>query len=163
MLHDPDVWIVWWTLEIFDENGIIWERTYSNDNNILHKTIFRYSPVAQPWAMIRKSIVDKIGVFDIYYPPAEDLDLSFRIWIHYKFANLQLKVIRYRESTHNSTYSKLSRMEIATISIRLKYNWCGPYKMSFVDHLYNILQYVSIFVIPAKYKIKLFNFLRKYL
>ena len=31
MLHDPDVWIVWWTLEIFDENGIIWERIYSNN------------------------------------------------------------------------------------------------------------------------------------
>ena len=163
MILDKDIWIIWWTLEVFDENGIIWDRKYSNDNDQLHKSIFRYSPVAQPWSMVRKSVLEKIGIFDIYYPPAEDLDLSFRIWIHYKFANLDQKVIRYRENKNNSTFSKLTRMEIATVSIRLRYNWCGTYKMNFADHMYNIIQYISIFVIPAKFKIWLFNILRKYM
>lgn len=147
-------------LEFFNDQGKGSVRKYKEKDGDLRKNIFRFSPVAQPGAIIRKSVLDEMGDYDLNYPPAEDLDMSFRIGRKYKFANLQEIVIKYRENNNSATYTKLKVIELETISIRLKYANDKFYKMTTGDHFYSIVQYISVFLIPTKFKISLFNILR---
>ena len=147
-------------LQFFNKNGNQSIRKYVPDDKNLRKNILRYSPVSQPAVMIRKKCLDECGAYDLRYPSAEDLDMSFRIGIKYKFANLQETVIRYRENNNSATFQKLKEMELKTLAIRKKAVEEYGYKMSLVDKIYWILQYISVFIIPLKMKIWLFNKLR---
>ena len=157
---NPKVGIVGGSLQFFNGKGDLNIRKYSSSDTELRRNIFRYSPVAQPGAMIRKTALDEAGDYDLNYPPAEDLDMSFRIGKNYIFSNLQTVVLKYRESENGATFTKLKTMELNTISIRLRYSSSKFYHMTFSDHVYNIAQYVSIFLIPPQLKISLFNLLR---
>lgn len=160
MDQNPEVGICGGFLQFFNSKSNLHIRKYKKLDQDIRKNIFKFSPIAQPGAIVRKSVLDEMGDYDLNYPPAEDLDMSFRIGRKYKFANLQETVIKYRENDNSATFTKLKTIGLKTISIRLKYADTSFYKMSGFDHSYNILQYVSIFLIPNKFKIFLFNFLR---
>ena len=161
MEENGEVGICGGWLHFFDDKGKINSiRRYKATDAEVRSTIFRYSPVAQPCAMIRRSILEEIGFYDLHYPPAEDLDMSFRIGKKHKFANLQEVLVKYRENPSGATFTRLSTMEYCTFSIRLRYSDGVHYKMSLFDHIYNITQYISTLVIPPKLKIFLFNFVR---
>jgi glycosyltransferase involved in cell wall biosynthesis len=155
-----DVGIVGGGLQLFNESGDLSKRLFSITDAELRKSIFRYSPVAQPSAMIRKGVFDKVGNYDLKMPPAEDLDMSFRIGMYYKFANVPDVVVKYREHDKSATFTKLKVIETNTIAMRLIYANTKAYKMSFLDEVYNLCQYISIFLIPTKLKIWLFNLIR---
>jgi hypothetical protein len=110
--------------------------------------------------MIRKECFEEVGLYDLNCPVAQDLDMSFRIGRKYKFANIQKRLIKYRENETSATFTKLKTTELKTISIRLRYTDNVIYKMNTFDHLYNALQYISIFIIPSRVKIKIFDFFR---
>jgi glycosyltransferase involved in cell wall biosynthesis len=160
MEEHREVGIVGGYLQFFNEKGNTSIRRYKTDDVSLRRTIFRYSPVAQPAAMIRKAALDEMGKYNPKYPPAEDIDMTFRIGKKYKFANLPEIVIRYREHHMSATYKKLKKIELDTLEIRKKYAKEGYYKMSILDKLYNILQYISIYIIPPRMKILLFSYIR---
>jgi len=160
MEANPEVAISGGGLEFFDDSGSKSIRKYALDDDSLRKTIFRFSPVAQPAAIIRKSCLDEVGGYDLAWPPAEDLDMSFRLGLKYKFANLPDVLIKYREHPNSATFSKLKTIEMNTIKIRKKYAGNASYKMSFLDRVYNALQFISIYIIPPKIKISIFNLIR---
>lgn len=158
--EDFNIGIVGGYLQFFDETGDLHIRKYDSKDSVLRKNIFWYSPVAQPASMIRKKVLDQVGDYDLNYPPAEDLDMSFRIGKNYKFSNVQNIVLKYRETQTGATFTGLKKMELSTISIRLRYSNLKEYNMRLLDHIYNILQYISIFIIPPKLKIALFSIIR---
>lgn len=157
---NPKVGIVGGYLQFFnDKEGNTSVRKYSANDEELRRKIFRYSPVAQPTAMIRRKILSEVGVYNLKYPPAEDIDMSFRIGKKCKFANLQEITLRYRENETSATFKKLKKIELSTIEIRNKYSKQG-YKMTLKDKIYNLCQYISIYIIPLKIKIKMFDLIR---
>lgn len=160
MENNSDVGICGGFLQFFSDKGILGVRKYAPDDMTLRKKIFKYSPVAQPAAMIRKKCLDEAGEYNLKYPPAEDLDMSFRIGRKYKFANLQDIVLKYRENINSATFTKLRTIELNTLEIRKKYSTDLAYKMTLADRIYNFLQYISIYMIPSKLKIWLFDFIR---
>ena len=156
-----DVGIVGGFLDFFsDSSEHDSTRRYRESDADIRKTIFRYTPVAQPAAMIRRECFDKVGCFDLNIPVAEDLDMNFRIGKYYKFANVQRPVIKYRVNDTQSTFKRLRLMEKNTIAIRRQYFNDPAYMASLQDRIYNFLQYASIYILPAKFKIALFNRLR---
>ncbi len=159
MKSDKQIWICWWGLQFFDETGNSSKRLYGETDDEVRKTIFKYSPVSQWASMYLLEAINKVWWYDDSLSTAEDLDLSFRIWKHYKFANIPEVVLHYRQ--HNSdTHKNLKQMELNTIRIRNKYNKTGDYSMSLGDKVYNLLQHISIYLIPSKIKIQLFNLIR---
>lgn len=148
-------------LQFFDEeNGDLSLRKYKTDDASLRRTIFRYSPVAQPAAMIRRKCFAELGTYNPAFPPAEDIDMSFRIGTKYQFANIPRVVLRYRLHYTSATFKRLRHIELTTISIRKSYMKNPAYTFSFVDLVYNIIQFLLIFVLPARLKITLFNYFR---
>ena len=156
----PEVGIVGGFIEMFDERGSRGVRMYAPDDASVRRTIFRYSPVAQPASMVRKACFDEVGEFDLRYPPAEDLDISFRIGVRHKFANLQEVMIRYREHPASSTFTRLRKIETSTLEIRKKFAKSGYYYMTISDRLYNLLQAISIWTVPPRLKIWVFDKIR---
>ena len=144
----------------FDETGNRGVRKYATKDESLRKNIFRFSPVAQPAAILRKSCIDEAGKYDLRWPPAEDLDMSFRIGSKHKFANLAEIIIKYREHGNSATFKRLKTMELNTINIRKIYSKGWGYHPTFADYMYNVFQYISIFIVPPKLKIAVFNKLR---
>ncbi len=155
-----EVGIVGGYLQFFNEKGNTSLRKYATNDEDLRKNIFKFSPVAQPGAMIRKKCLDEMGEYDLRFPPAEDLDMSFRIGTKYKFANLPEVVIKYRENYSSATFKRLRKIERSTLEIRNNYKSHPMYAMSVIDKIYNVLQFLSLYIVPSKMKIALFNRIR---
>ena len=160
MENHPEVGILGGFLQFFDDSGEKGVREYAEHDTELRKNIFLYSPVAQPAAMIRKDAIENAGEYNPEYRQAQDLDMSFRIGMLAKFANIQEVVIKYREHPHSATFSKLKSLELNTVKMRWKYSRSEAYTMRLFDRLYNIAQLISIYIIPPKFKIWLFNKMR---
>lgn len=160
MESHPNVWISWWGLQFFWETWVSSVRLYATIDNKIRSTIFRYSPVPLPWSIMLLKAVKEVWWFQKWLNVAEDLDLSFKIGRKYKFGNIHEVVIKYRENITSATFRNLKKMEKETIRIRWKNSNTKYYYMSLSDKIYNVLQYISIYLIPHKLKIKIFNLIR---
>lgn len=157
----PDVGIVGGAMELMDENGAVHgKREYRLSDAEIRKNIFRYSPFSHPLVMMRKSVLDETGPYDPAYAPADDYELYFRIGECSRFANLPDTLLRYRVVAGSMTDRLTRKMELATIRVRRLYGDSAHYRMSLFDRAYNFLQYVSVFIVPAKIKIRVFNYFR---
>ncbi len=160
MENNPAVAIVGAYLEFFDETGSLHVRKYATEDHALRCKIFRYSPVAQPVAMIRKKCVDEAGEYDLRYPPAEDIDMSFRLGMKYQFANIPEVLLKYRQHLESATFIQFKIMEGNTLKIRKKYFGQAAFKVTLFDRLFNLIQKIMLDVIPPRIKIRLFNLVR---
>jgi glycosyltransferase involved in cell wall biosynthesis len=156
----PEVGIVGGFIEIFRGDQVLGVRKYPASDAALRRCIFRYSPVAQPAAMLRVEALKRAGEYDRRYPPAEDIDMTFRIGEHYALANLQEVVIRYRESDSSATFTRLRKMELSTLEIRWKHARSAHYRVTPADVLYNAAHLVSVWIVPPRLKIRAFNWWR---
>jgi len=159
---NPKVGVVGGFIDIFDDTtsknlGI---RKYPEKDEDLRKMVFFCSPIAQPASMIRKQVFNEIGFYREIDAPSEDLNLWFRLGERFKFANIQKVVIKYRYHPHSMTGSKLRLMENRANKIRLK-NWDNPhYHFGTKAFLYNWLHFMSLYIIPSKFKLWLFSKVR---
>lgn len=161
MEKQPEVGICGSYLEIFDHKGTSHIRKYETTDEKVRSTIFRYSPVAQPSAIIRKECFDKVGSYNLDMPPAEDIEMSFRIGQHYKFANIPKPLIRYRVHRQSATYAKLKLIEDNTMKVRRDFVSNPAYRFTLYDEVYNFLQKASLELMPSEFRITLFNFMRR--
>lgn len=159
MKANEDVGICGGFLEFFNSTGVISIRKYSANDNELRNSIFRYSPVSQPVAMLRKSIVLQTNGFDEGLVQAEDLDLSFRIGRISKFANVQSVLLRYRQSSGSISSSKLKQNIRQTLFVRRRAQKLYGYKMKFGDVITFFITYIFQFL-PNRVTIFVFNILR---
>lgn len=160
MESHPEIGIIGGYIELFRGQTKLGIRKYPPDDAALRQCIFRYSPIAQPAAMVRLEALHKAGEYNLKYPPAEDIDMTFRIGEHYNLANLQEIVVQYRESETSATFTRLKKMELSTLEIRRKHALSTAYKMSLGDRLYNALHFLSVWIVPPRVKIRLFNLWR---
>lgn len=160
MLSDGAIGIVGSYMELFDDKLSHGIREYPKDDSDIRKMIFRFSPIALPASMLRKEAILKVNKYDTQFAPAADLDMSFKIGTYYKLANIPEVLIRYRVHQNSATYKNLKRIELDTIKIRIKYANSTHFKPTFFDYLFNFLHFISIWTVPPRLKILLFNLLR---
>lgn len=156
----PNVGMVGGNIEIFRGDRVLGTREYPSTDAAIRACIFRYSPIAQPAAMLRLAALHSAGEYNLDYPPAEDLDMTFRIGEGFELANLADVVLRYREVPTSATFTRLRKIEKTTLEIRRKYSRSTAYRMTATDKLYNFAHFISMFILPAKIKINLFHLLR---
>lgn len=160
MEANPDIGICGSSIEIFDERGGGSIRSYPLTDSEIRRALYRYSPIAQPSAIVRSDILKRVGLYDLKYPPAEDLDMTFRIGMLSRLANVGEVLLRYRENPSSATFTKQRRMEICTLAIRNKYKDSKYYNFSVGDLVFNLLHKVSLYVIPSSLKHSIFSMIR---
>ena len=159
MEANPEIGISGGAMNVCDQSlNIKATREYNLTDSEIRKNIFKYSPFCHPLVIIRKEVFDTVGKYDTNFNPAEDYELWFRIGRNYKFGNLPDYLIKYRVVEKSMTTGSTKKMELQTINVRNKYS--KMYRMSLFDELYNTIHFLSIFLIPPKLKIYLFNAIR---
>lgn len=106
------------TLIIDEQSREIGFRHYPTHDREIRRVITRYNPIAQPAAMLRRSALQRVGVYDERYPRCQDYDLWCRIAAQYKVANLETAAIKYRVSTTQGKTVHLRDSLIYTIRIQ---------------------------------------------
>ena len=101
-----------------------------------------------------------MGCFNIDYPPAEDLELSFRIGMKCKFANIPEVLIMYRVHEESATYKKIKTIVKNTIKARMRFIKEPEYKSNISDYVSILLTWLVQFV-PVYITVKIFEILRK--
>jgi len=147
-------------LNYFNEDGEHGIRKYPADDRSLRKMIFKYSPIAQPAAIIRKECFNVTGLFPLASPVAEDLAMSFQIGTKYKFGNLQEILIKYRENRNGATFKKLKKMELYSIFLRYLYSKSTAYSPTWMDKAFNFIHLYLIFFVPSRFIIWVATFIR---
>ena len=159
--NNPQVWIVWGAMEIMDIDGTVFsKREYNVSDTKIRSKIFRYSPFCHASTMIRGKVLKKSWWYNIFLHDAEDYELYFRIWLFWDFANLDSVVYQMRVNKKSVTYQSTSRMEKLTLYVRKKAVYEFWYTMSLSDKLYWNTQFLSMYIIPSRLKIWLFNLIR---
>lgn len=157
----PDVAIVGANMVIIDREGeVVSKREYPTGNLALKKLVFRYSPFAHPVVMYRKRVVEEYGGYDSKMIPCEDIDLWFKVGSKYDFASISKPLLKYTLIPGSSSHTKLRDLELLGFRIKLRAIKMYNFKPSLYDVFYNLAQFLSLWVMPVKFRIWLFNFLR---
>ncbi len=135
-------------------------RSYPESSKELKKCFFKYSPFAHPVVMFRKKIFEEVGGYDPKYSPTEDLDLWFRMGIKHQFRSVPQLLLRYRLSEASSSHSIIRRLEMLVFRIRVKAIVKYGYRPNIFDITYNLMQFLTLWITPSIYRIKIYNLLR---
>lgn len=157
--QNPDIGLCGSFIEFFGDGQTRSVRKYFQHDKELKDLIFRQNPIAQPACIMRKEILDRVNGYN-NFALSEDLDVFFRMGEVSKFGNVQKILVRYRVHESSLTNSRLKEMELSTLRIRWHYAKSKFYNYRVLDLLFNLLQYLSIYLLPAKMKIQLFNLIR---
>jgi len=135
-------------------------RIYPETSRELKRCLFKYSPFAHPVVMFRKKMVEEVGGYNPKYSPTEDLDLWFRLGVKYEFKSVPKLLLRYRLNEKSSSHKEIKELEILVFKIRLDAIIKYGYRPSLFDAIYNIFQFLTLWITPARYRIKIYNLLR---
>jgi glycosyltransferase involved in cell wall biosynthesis len=162
LIKNPNIAIVGSNMDIMDEKGIIVsKREYVTNSDHLKRISFRYSPFAHPSVTFRKSIFEEFGGYDPQMVPCEDIDLWFKIGSKYEFANIAKTLIKYRLIFASNSHKKLKRLELLGFKIKIKAIREYGYEISPRDALFNVVQFISLWFMPAKIRVHFYDFLRR--
>lgn len=146
---------------LIDEDGnTLHKRTYEHNSKKMKKNIFRYLPFAHPTTMYRKNVVEEFGLYDKSKSPSEDMDLWIKIGTKHDFGSISKPIFKYRTFLKSSSNKKLRWVEINTIKMRFFAATKYGYMPSFTDIIYNLIQLATVYIMPAKTRVDLFNYLR---
>jgi glycosyltransferase involved in cell wall biosynthesis len=115
------------TLIIDETSREIGSRRYPSQDREIRRVITRYNPIAQPTAMLRRSALQQVGMYDERYPRCQDYDLWCRITARYKAANLDEYTIKYRVSETQGKTVHLRDSLIYTIRIQREWLFHKPF------------------------------------
>lgn len=159
--RNPRVAIVGNDILIIDLEGkIIGKRTYPPTSAQLKRIMFLYSPFAHPTVMFRKKIFQKLGGYDPKMAPCEDIELWFRLGKENEFASIQRILLKYRLYFSSVSHHSVQKTELLGFKIKLRAVKEYGYRPSRYDIFYNMLQFLTLWVMPNKMRIDLYNFLR---
>jgi glycosyltransferase involved in cell wall biosynthesis len=162
--NNPETVIVGCRVEICHENlEKIYLRNYGINDREIRGKIFRFSPFCHPAIMARRNTMLSCGGYNPLLILGEDYDIYFRLGKKGKFANLPETLFKLRLHNSSTFRQNLKLVRRNTLYVRLKAVVEYEYKMSFIDKIIFIGQYLIFMIVPQKYLMKLFNLVRNYL
>lgn len=108
------------TLIIDDRDNVLGLRRYPITHTDILKALTRFNPIANPTAMLRRSVLKETGEYDTRLF-IEDYDLWVRVVLAQKAANLDEVVLRYRISPDQMKQRHLRRSIRETIDLQRKW------------------------------------------
>ena len=158
---NPKIGILGGSMEVCNENlEKQYIRKYYTQDTDIRANLFKHSPFCHPAIMVKREALSR-QQYNELLNDAEDYDLYFRIGKNWEFANCEDTVLKYRISSAQISTKKAKRQQYLTLYIRLKAIVEYGYKASIKDILSSLLQLILIPILPNRFKIALFNFLRQ--
>lgn len=143
MEHHPGVWVSGCSTHCIDQNGVVsLTKHYPLTDSNIRKTIFFFTPIPHPWAIIRREIFNQTTGYNSHYILAEDLDLWFQIGTKSELANMPDILLDYRIYSTNSTHTKFKQMISQAIKVRHNAIRSYGYKPSWMWYIAIYVTYV---------------------
>jgi glycosyltransferase involved in cell wall biosynthesis len=111
---DPDLGVVYSRRLLINETGqeVAYQQPVFHRGKIL-EPLFRTNFVCQSSALVRRTVLDEVGLFDERYPPVEDYDLWLRVAARYRFDYVDEPLVKYRVGHASLTALTENRLFIA--------------------------------------------------
>jgi len=163
MKKHPNIAIVGTNILIINELGeLISKREYPDKSNKLKKLMFKYSPFAHPTVMFRKKIFQEFGGYSVSMVPCEDIDLWFKIGSKYEISNIQEYLLKYTLIKTSNSHNDLRYLELLGFKIKIDAIRRYGYRPSAYDVAYNLLEFLTLWLMPASFRIWMYDFLRSH-
>ena len=157
----PNIAVVGTNLSIVNENmKEISVRNYPTHSEDLKKIMLRYSPFAHPSVMLRKKVFKEFGGYDPNMKLCEDIDFWFKLGTKYDFGNIPERLVQYTLSEKSGTHRNIRQTELLGFKIKLNAIIKHGYKPGLYDIFYNVLQFITMWIMPTGIRIKLYNEIR---
>lgn len=159
--NHPKVAIVGTNISVVDSNGKeIYIREYPTQSKDIKKIMLRYAPFAHPSVMFRKNAFQEFGGYNQKIKLCEDVDFWFRMGMKYEFGNIPKKLLKYTLSYTSHTQRNLRQTELLGLKLKIDAVRNLGYKPSLYDILYNILQFLTLWIMSPELRVKVYNTLR---
>lgn len=135
-------------------------RRYRLSDKEIRRKMFLYNPFSHPLTIWRTNAFREVGGYNEELFDAEDYELYFRLGRILQFGNLPDVLMKYRISKASVSSQRARRQEKLVLYIKLKASMEFHYKMTTMDKVYLAGHFLSMYLIPTKLKICLFNLLR---
>lgn len=159
--RNPKIGVVGANMVVIDKNGKqISKREYPVTSKELKKVVFRYSPFAHPVVVFRKIIFEEFEGYDKKMVPCEDIDLWFKIGSKYEFATVPKFLLWYTLNPTAGGRKKLRNLELLGFRIKINAMKKYGYRPSLYDLIYNFGEFSTLWFMPTRARVWLYNFLR---
>ena len=133
------------TLVIGEDGGELGARRYPATYAEIVRVITRFSPIAQPTAMIRRTALEAVGAYREEFPRCHDYDLWLRMASRFKISNVDEFTLKYRISRTQG--KRIHLRESLKLTIALQRQWMlhrpffNPFNIAFwgAEHLLLLL------------------------
>jgi len=150
LISHPEVVIVGGQCRTIDTSGkVIGRKLFPTTHDAIKNGLFTGNPIQHPSVIINRSLLpENFSWYNPVLPPAEDLDLFFRLGKFGKYANLSTFVLHYRQHMGSETFKNPLHTFSLTQKVRqLAVNRYG-YKPSLKSKIINLLQIVTLALLP---------------
>ena len=138
-----------WVLE--ESRGSSYLRKLPIDSVAIKRALIFRNPFVHSTVMMRKEVLDKVGLYDERWKYAHDYELYFRIASSYNIANLPIVLSRNREAANSITAAKNREQALFALKARQKALKEGLYPKSVQASLGIVRGYLS-YLIPVSLK-----------
>lgn len=160
MEMNPNVVISGGTMDVCDENlNVKNQRKYRLTDDEIRKNIFYFNPFCHPATIYRSDALRRTKGY-CKLRTAIDYELYFQLGLVGSFSNLSDTLIKYRVNKGSISISKAREQELTSLYIRLKAVVEYGYTMDWKGRVYFIGQLLSMYALPTRLKLKLFNLIR---
>lgn len=158
MESNGDYWLCWVEniIRINEKWNIIEEFKHKTEDKDIKNMILKWCPFAHSSVLIRKSILNKVWVYDPVYNKAEDYELWCRIWVHTKLKNINDSSIKYRINLNG--VSKKNRIYQKFLSLKICFKYRKYYPWFFVAFFFRVIE----IIFPKKFIVFAGKIIRKY-
>jgi len=139
-----------------NDNKIIGEKYFLTTDEKLRKILIKYNPFFHASVMVRKSIIQEVGIYEEHLARAQDYGLWFRIAAKTKIANLSELLMKRRYNFENISIKNENEQLEWAIKIRKNAILRGQYPT------WNVIYLIRPYIV-LKMPIKVRKALRKYL
>jgi GT2 family glycosyltransferase len=136
-----------WTIRIDEKGQHQGLETYPTSHAEIRRTIFVHNPFAHGTMMLRRSVVEHLGHYDVRFLHNEDYDLWLRIVARYKAANIAEPLVLRRVHAKNITVEKeleLVHYRIRTLQHAIQHYYRSPFYYVFLLRPYCAYLYRKI-------------------
>lgn len=131
--ENPDYGVVGAFAQVIDDKGdkVVGFENWieETDNKTIQKELIKWNVIVHPLAMVRRSVIEKVGGYDESFKYAQDYDLWLRIAMISKIHNLPEFLLNYRMSKESITASRNKLQAKCAFRARLNAIKRGQYSL----------------------------------
>lgn len=162
LLEHPEVIMVGGQVVLIDEDGRrLGHKKFPLDHEHLYEMLFSVMPIQQGASMVNRALLPKDFKFYLGNSRvAEEVELYFKLLQYGDFANIKSNVLKYRQYISSTSLSDTKKTFYETFKTRMKALKKYKYKPTLKGWIINLLQYLTISLLPERWIYPLFMFLR---